>query len=373
MTFSNETTNIVQPHNIDLFNHLSLGCPSSSIDYISHPAYRDYIKSASIWDKLKSLSIFSKFFLLVLIKRIISYERTPAELRRPKSIRSLLTLLGTIIENTLRSFQSKNIELQTEVSQQVYSDLHSNGVSVIKAPLTHISMIEHLSAGDFSALRNKRNKTKNTHDMRKFEDSRHTVLKSTNESLFKSIEDLLVNCGIIAAVSKYLGRAAKIVDISPQINDPTDNFWQHFFPDLPDYKPRTAYFHKDASGGDVKAIIYLSDVTHEQGPFSFIIGSAKKKAGLFKNLIQEINDSSGFSGTCPTARKRFAALPKFLQSKCTFGNDIIPESSLAQELLKSTWEIKGTKGHIVVFDSKGIHRGGMVINGERVVITCTLS
>jgi ectoine hydroxylase-related dioxygenase (phytanoyl-CoA dioxygenase family) len=163
-----------------------------------------------------------------------------------------------------------------------------------------------------------------------------------------------------------------VVDINPQINDSSDDFWQRFFPDLAIEKPATAYCHRDASGGDVKVILYLSDVALENGPFSFILGSHRHRPGKFANMVQELNDTSGFSATDPKARRLFAALPSFLRKKCAFGNDLQTESEAAKQILAAEWKITANKGHAVVFDYKGHHSGGMVLEKERIVLTCVI-
>jgi len=69
---------------------------------------------------------------------------------------------------------------------------------------------------------------------------------------------------------------------------------------------------------------------------------------------------------------RFAALPKVLQRKCAFGNDILANTEIAERLLAAEWTITAERGHIVLFDTKGFHRGGMVTRGERLVLTCVI-
>jgi hypothetical protein len=38
--------------------------------------------------------------------------------------------------------------------------------------------------------------------------------------------------------------------------------------------------------------------------------------------------------------------------------------------MDGTWQVCAPKGSLVMFDTKGIHRGGLVENGERRVVTC---
>ena len=110
--------------------------------------------------------------------------------------------------------------------------------------------------------------------------------------------------------------------MNPQINDSTDDFWQRIFVDQPSAEHPAAYFHKDASGGDIKATIYLSDVDKGAGPFSYVIGSHRCHQSALGNWIEEANDQSGLSATNAVSRRRFSALPKSLRRKCAFGNDL---------------------------------------------------
>ena len=191
--------------------------------------------------------------------------------------------------------------------------------------------------------------------------------------MFDAVEHLLTETGILLAASKYLKRDASLVDINPQINDITDNFWINIFTDLKNMiLPKAAYFHRDASGGDLKAIIYMTDVNDSNGPFTYSIGSQNMSISRFDDYTCETNDSSGFSGTSLSSREKFSMLPTFLQQKGSFGNDLRDDSILSNAIVDSAWSITGTKGSIVLFDTKGIHRGGMVREGERFVLTCVI-
>jgi hypothetical protein len=173
-------------------------------------------------------------------------------------------------------------------------------------------------------------------------------------------------------VGRYLGRRAQLVDVNPQVNDPSDDFWRTVFPDLHARLPASAYFHRDASGGDIKAIFYMTDVGPENGPFTYVLGSNHLRLKRLDDFICEANDSSGLSGTTSDARRKFAALPRLFRQKGSFGNDLPDDAPLSRTIQDSQWPITSKKGAIVLFDTKGTHRGGMVTAGERRVITCVL-
>ena len=84
--------------------------------------------------------------------------------------------------------------------------------------------------------------------------------------------------------------------------------------------PDAAYFHRDASGGDLKAIIYLSDVGNDNGPFTFSIGSHKMSISKIDDWICETNDSPSFHQPKKFKIKIFK-LTKNFKAK-GFGNDL---------------------------------------------------
>ncbi len=207
---------------------------------------------------------------------------------------------------------------------------------------------------------------------RDFAESRASALRTENADLFACVEQMLTQSGVLDGCSAYLGHSAKLVDVNPQINDSSDDFWQRVFPDLPSSPLPTAYLHRDASGGDIKAILYLSDVGPDNGPFSYALGSHRVPRTRLTDWIEETNDQSGASGTARADRQSFIALPAKLQRKCAFGNDILPATEIATRLNAAEWTIEARRGHLVIFDTKGFHRGGMVKEDERVVLTCVI-
>jgi hypothetical protein len=339
------------------------------IGYEKHPAYTGLIASATVSQKIKSITTFCKYACIVFIKRVISYEQIPAHLRKPKTMSGFKLLVTRTLRHLARSVTANDISI-VGLSAHVFNTLQTQGICVVPTNADQFNKVMGMAALVLERLRQQRGQ-RITGD-RDFSESRTSILRTTDEALFISVETLLFESGILDAASKYLKRPANVIDINPQINDSSDNFWQRIFPDLSAEKPATKYFHRDASGGDLKAIIYLTDVDSDNGPFSFVRGSHKIKPGRLRNFIQEVNDTSGFSATSLDARQQFAALPAWLRSKCAFGNDLLSDSESAQHILDGEWKVIAPKGNVVLFDSKGIHRGGMVLNKERIVLTCVL-
>lgn len=351
---------------ISLFKN-DLNWSPLAVEYDTHPAYQNQ-RAASFSLKVKALFRFFKSFLVVLVKRTIDYELIPLHYRKSDTFKEKMAFLCFSLRNVFKS-SSLTVKNSTYLAKEVYKKLDLQGVCTIKMANVSYQQLFDVSKLHFDSLRNRRGDSKSA---RKFTDSRSSVSQLEDPVLFNTINELLKQSGTLDAISSYLGRKAKLVDVNPQINDSSDDFWKKTFSDLDLPHPDTAYFHRDASGGDIKVIFYMSDVSAENGPFNYSIGSHKLVLSRIDDYICEANDSNGFASTHRDARNYFMALPRRLRQKGAFGNDLLNSSQISQEILESNFEVTASAGTFVVFDTKGIHRGGCVTNGERRVITCVV-
>ena len=71
----------------------------------------------------------------------------------------------------------------------------------------------------------------------------------------------------------------------------------------------------------------------------------------------------------PESRRLFCGLPRFLQRKCEFGNDIPSDHPFVKIALENEkWFRTASEGNLLNFDNYGLHRGGLIKQGRRVVI-----
>lgn len=344
-----------------------IGWTPALVEYEKHAAYRDLIDRAPLALRLEALAIFSVSMAKLLFKRVIKYELIPYDIRSDASVGGRLRFAGAALRNLVRGDARSRRLSPAEIEA---GRIASHGIHVVTMPSDRFASLEQASRPEFDRLAARRG---SSNGQRRFEDSRGQASRAEQRELFEIIETTLREAGVFDTASAYLGRTARLIDVNPQINDTSDTFWRDIFPDA-ELKtlPPTAYCHRDASGGDLKAIIYMTDVDDRTGPFSYVVGSNRMKIDRLDDLICEANDSNGLAGTDARSRARFAALPAKLRQKGAFGNDLRPESALGHEIGRALWAVKGGKGSIVLFDTKGIHRGGMVEDGERRVITCVI-
>lgn len=338
------------------------------VDYAAHPAYRGFVETPGAAARLAALLRFLPSWLLIKLKRAIRYEMIPLHVREAGGLGGIAAKARMALSHLLDRPQRGRGEAPDEGG--LYPVLRRDGCAVVSMPGPALQSLAELSRPLFDRLEARREQGRG--GVRDFEASRFYARRDESAALFAAVERVLGEAGVFATAERYLGHGVSLVDVNPQINDPSDDFWQRVFPDLQLGQPSCAYLHRDASGGDIKAIIYMSDVGPDNGPFGYVRGSHRMKMSVTDDHIAEANDSNGLAGTDLASRRLFAALPSRLRQKGSFGNDVPDGSPLAGELLDSLWSITAPRGSVVVFDTKGVHRGGMVVQGERRVITCVI-
>lgn len=106
-------------------------------------------------------------------------------------------------------------------------------------------------------------------------------------------------------------------------------------------------WHRDSYSRQFKAMLYLTDVCKDSGPFEYIIGSHR-----YGKIIREIMHKK--------TNGKSISYSRFTQDDV----DLI-KSNLAMKSIK--YEAK--KGKVILFDSRGIHRGAPIRRGSRYALT----
>lgn len=339
------------------------------VPYAAHPAYRDLVARPTLQARLGGMTTFLSSMAILLVKRLVRYEMIPNDIRSDRTAGGRMAMAWQALRNALSHPPPRAARLLA--ADGAAGRLATDGIHVVTMPKSALQAITEASRPQFDALQARREQRKD--GPREFEESRGRTTRRDQESLFATIEQVFREAGIMSVASVYMQREARLIDVNPQINDVSDTFWKYIFPDTPPSAlPAAAYCHRDASGGDLKAIIYMTDVDEASGPFSYVVGSHRMRISRIDDLICEANDSNGLAGTTADARARFAALPRKLRQKGSFGNDLMETDPFTRDIMCGLWSITAPGGSIVLFDTKGIHRGGMVERGERRVITCVI-
>ena len=201
---------------------------------------------------------------------------------------------------------------------------------------------------------------------RVFKDMILPISVKTNRDFIRSLRETLEHHGVIDAASRYLGRRAVMREVVRlQITDADDRPWHPHFGDIGLPDPSTTYMHVDSEPRFMKGMLYFNQVTRDNGPFSYVLGTNHVNMSRFEYMVRKANDRSGLDRCDPETRRLFNALPRFLQLKSEFGNDLLDDSPEAEVLRTREHAFTSEDGHLVVFDNNGIHRGLKVVAGER--------
>ncbi len=199
----------------------------------------------------------------------------------------------------------------------------------------------------------------------KFADGMIPLEPREHPQLFVEVERALEDCGALPVFSAYAGERLGLLRLAVQVNTARETRLKYGEIDaqgLPRLK--TTYFHVDSTDWPAaKALIYLSDVERDHGPFRYVKGS-HRLMDHFEAAVRKTNDR------LKQPAIRFLALPrKFGQHAC-FGDHIDETSPGAAELLDNELVVCDGRSDLVLFDNNGVHRGGFVRSGHRLMLQC---
>ncbi len=148
------------------------------------------------------------------------------------------------------------------------------------------------------------------------------------------VQSLMADPSILSVAQTYLG--------SLPVADVTSMWWHTAFSDEPD-EDAAQLFHFDMDRIRwLKLFIYLTDVTTENGPHCFIEGS-HRTGGIPSSLL-----SRGYARLSDEQVSRHYAADKFV-------------------------EFRAPAGTIILEDTRGLHKGMVVRNGDRLMLQLQFS
>lgn len=257
-------------------------------------------------------------------------------------------------------------------SSDLYQRLLANGAVALRVMPQEMQRVQELTRAAADQLQARRAAI--VPEKRKFGDNLLQLAGDDYKELHHVISDALERVGVHRAASQYLRRNAKFRGVVLQINDDTDIHLKRHFPDIGLSDPPTNYMHIDSTTGILKCLWYLTEVTADTGPFSYVRGSHNLKMSIIEYATRKANDLSRLDFCDPATRQQFWALPSFLQRKAEFGNDLLADSQQAQALLDSEYQFTSADGELIFFDNnEGIHRGSLVRKGSRSILQIIVS
>jgi hypothetical protein len=199
----------------------------------------------------------------------------------------------------------------------------------------------------------------------RFEDGHLRLPIEAHGELYEAVAAGLEDCGAMDALGAYAGEPLRLNSLGLQVNTALETRAKYGELDAAGLPERaTSYFHVDSNDWPtVKALIYLSDVGPDQGPFRYVAGSQRLMAP-FEAAVRKTNDKMKVTTVA------LCALPQKYAQHANFGDYIDPTTPGARRLLDQEMVVCDGGSDLILFDNNGVHRGGMVREGARYLLQC---
>lgn len=306
---------------------------------------------------LKKSIIIYELFLIMKIPSINykthpAYQYTPTLRDRYEALRKFTPWFFSAVKQRIR------------VKPRICTDgcdLGRKGAVAYRISQETITQLRNHAEPYIDEIANKKSKE----EVRVFKQKVVQVPEQQSPEFYKTVRNILDELRIIERAEHYRGYPLHLAHLAVQVGNPEDGDWRDHFADIGIQDPPTSYFHIDGSIGNMKALIYLSDVGEDNGPFRYILGS-NQVLSIIENAIRYGNDKPRLDNCHPRHRKLFAALPRMLQKKSEFGNDM--REGFDDLINNEHHFLSARDGNLFLFDPNGMHRGGMVINDRRIIL-----
>jgi hypothetical protein len=189
--------------------------------------------------------------------------------------------------------------------------------------------------------------------------------------------------GVLGDLQHLLRGRPRVVGLALELSVSGSTWWQ--LPIASSEWPKTLYAHVDRAIDAPKSIVYLTDVGPENGPTSCYPSAYQQVAkNPLQDLVGRCLETIGRDADSPLHayyqlagqplqnerfRGHFMRLPPELRFNSHFGWDVVPRSPLEDFLAATEFQVLGPAGTALVFDgAQLLHRGGLISEGERVVL-----
>jgi hypothetical protein len=201
--------------------------------------------------------------------------------------------------------------------------------------------------------------------------------------LGRAIQKLLSTAGVLDVLSVFKRTKMAVMGTGLEYSRPGQIWHAGLYSDVGLADGPLKYFHVDQADHLPKAMIYATAVRAENGPTGVIRESNtwarseflfRAHKGLDRVTIgrygKYVDAEYRASARTPELRRIFMQLPSAFQGSSHFGDDVLPDSPLADRLLaREETFLSAESGYVMVFDGgRTLHRGSVVREGERVAL-----
>ena len=203
---------------------------------------------------------------------------------------------------------------------------------------------------------------------------------STNEipaPIVEYLNALFAELDLLYPLQAYTGGITNVSGFALEISAPQAEWWSARLPKGQRPEASTAYFHRDETCFVPKALVYLSDVDDDCGPFSVCPSSYGQEKSEVCAAASRVNNYPYQVGSAILAKSDIQLfrdnLPKCLNIDSHYGFDIPNSSVVADTILQDEIRFCGKSGTCVVFDGYNVlHRGGLATRRPRLALQVML-
>lgn len=174
--------------------------------------------------------------------------------------------------------------------------------------------------------------------------------------------------GILNESRLFLRKNASVKRARVIFSRPDDNQYKFFLGDLDNYDKKYINYHIDPKGGILKAMVYLSNVEYNSGPFQVVKNSHNFYIDPIKLLFARSIATANYCDS-PVKRVLINSLPKGLRSSLMFGRMLKEDSNITKIIDKDLETITSDRSNTVLFiPDKVIHRGAICLSKSRLAL-----
>jgi len=261
--------------------------------------------------------------------------------------------------NTMFQFYSnfENNRKESDLpTNKVYEDLFENGISYLQV---NTKALQEKLAEEITNL-------VNIPDWRP-PPGQFDRAKQLGPEYIRMVNDMFKDLGVLQGASKYnKGKPLQVKNVVLHIAKPTDENWKQFLYDCKTVT-KTTNLHIDPKEDVIKAMMYLNDITAEDGPFSYVEKSNRWIYDDLQNIFGRAISTGSYCHT-PESRAVVFQLPKQLRISHNFGRVLLDNTEQQNKILEKEKLFTSDKGNLCVFDPAGMHRGGICKSGIRIAL-----
>ena len=253
------------------------------------------------------------------------------------------------------NFEDNRIESNLPTNK-IYEDLFENGISYLKVDVKELQ----------SKLENDINILLQQPDWRP-PPGQFDRAKQLGPEYIRLVNDMFNKLGVIQGATKYnKGKQLQVKNVVLHIATPTDQNWKQFLYDC-DTTTRTTNLHIDPKEDVIKAMMYLNDITLDDGPFSYVEKSNRWIYDDLQNIFGRAISTGSYCDT-PQSRATVFQLPKICRVSHNFGRILLDDDPQQKMIVEKEKMFTSDKGNLCIFDPAGMHRGGICNKGTRIAL-----